>query len=158
MEHAKHIIRAVLLLVLSTVVFVFVRHFLIPESFGMYGHYRFANVAEHASKTPQHGAPGTCAECHDKEAKTLSGGQHRSVSCEVCHAPLGNHVQGGERVAQMPAQRSYLLCARCHERLAARPKEFPQIVLSEHASVKGAKLSEDVCWECHEDAHNPTGE
>ena len=62
MEHAKHIIRAVLLLAVAGVVFVLVRHFAIPESYGMHGAYRFDSVAEHSAKPPHHGAPGACAE------------------------------------------------------------------------------------------------
>ena len=154
MEHAKHIIRAVLLLLLVAVVFVLVRHFAIPETFGAYGHYRFGNVAEHAAVNPIHGASGACADCHDQEAEVLSDGKHHSVSCEVCHAPLGTHVVGDEQVAEMPVHRSYLLCARCHHRLAARPKDFPQVVLTEHVTEAGAEMTETVCSECH-DAHNP---
>ena len=157
MEHAKHIIRAVLLLVVLMVVFVFVRHFAVPESFGMYGHYRFDSIADFAAQAAVHGAPGACADCHDEQAETLSGGKHGSVSCEVCHAPLGVHVEGGEQVAEMPVDRSYALCAVCHERLAARPKGFPQVVLSDHVSENGAEMSERVCLECH-DAHNPIEE
>jgi hypothetical protein len=155
MDHAKHIIRAVLLLVLLAVAFVFVRHFAIPETFGMHGHYRFSNVAEHAAKSIVHGAPGACAECHSEQAKAVSEGKHSSVSCEVCHAPLAVHVQDSQRVAQMPVQRSYLLCARCHQRVVGRPKEFPQVVLKDHVTEKGGEMVEGVCQECH-NVHNPS--
>ena len=155
MEHAKHIIRAVLVLILIAVAFVFVRHFAIPGTFGEYGHYRYANVAEHAAKVPVHGAPGACADCHDEEAEAHTDGSHSSVSCELCHAPLGTHVEADQRVAPMPVQPSYELCGRCHQRLIARPNDFPQVVLSDHVTEKGAKMSERICLECH-DAHNPS--
>lgn len=155
MEHAKHIIRAVLLLVLIAVAFVVVRHFALPETFGMHGHYRFRSVAEHVARPPFYGAPGVCAECHDEEAETWSAGAHRSVSCEVCHAPLGTHVEADEQVAPMRVQPSYSLCGRCHQRLAARPKEFPQVALSDHVAENGEEMTERVCLECH-DAHNPS--
>ena len=158
MEHAKHIIRVVLLLVLVMVLFVVVRHFAIPESFGVYGHYRFDNVAEHAVLTPVHGAPGACGACHDEQTEAMEAGRHSDVSCEVCHAPLGTHVQGDEVIGEMPARRSYRLCGWCHQRLEARPQGFPQVVLVDHVTEQGAEMSEGVCWECHEDAHNPTGE
>ncbi len=154
MEHAKHIIRAVLLIVIGLLVFVVGRHFAIPESFGMYGSYRFDSVAEFTSDAPVHGAPGACAACHDEEAETLSGGKHSTVSCEVCHGPLGAHVRDNDWFAEMPVRRSHALCALCHERLAARPKEFPQVVLSDHVADGGAEMSESVCSECHH-AHNP---
>jgi cytochrome c553 len=155
MEHTKHIIRAVLLLVLIAVVFVVVRHFAIPGSFGMYGHYRFASVAEYAAPAPVHGTSAMCIECHDEEGEVWSAGVHHTVPCEVCHAPLTTHVRDGEKVADMPVRRSYKLCARCHQKLAARPKDFPQVVLQDHVGEQGFELTDTVCWECHEDAHNP---
>ncbi|MFQ5804975.1 MAG: cytochrome C [Phycisphaerae bacterium] len=155
MEHTKHIIRAVLLLAVIAVAFVFVRHFAIPESFGEYGHYRYRSVDEHRSKPPVHGAPEACLECHDEEGEIWSEGKHGSVACEVCHAPLGSHVEANERVAPMLVQRTYDLCAWCHRRLVARPKDFPQVVIPGHGTEKGAEMSEDMCLECH-DAHNPS--
>lgn len=155
MEHSKHIVRAVLLLVLAAVLLVVGRHFAIPATYGMHGPYRFGSVAEHAAKPLVHGAPGACDQCHDEEAETLSAAEHASVSCEVCHGPLANHVANGEWAAEMPVHRSYSLCAWCHQRLAARPKEFPQVVLIDHVKENGQEMSETVCLECHS-AHSPT--
>lgn len=155
MEHAKHIIRAVLLLVTAVVVFVLVRHFLYPKSFGLHGHYRFDSVAEYASAVPVHGGNASCAACHEEQAGTLTRGKHASISCEVCHAPLSAHVQEEARVAPMPVDRSMQLCATCHQKLVARPKEFPQVVLPDHAVEKGAQIISGVCQECHH-AHNPS--
>jgi hypothetical protein len=155
MEHAKHIIRAVLLLVMIGIVFVLVRHFAIPETFGMYGHYRAASIAEHADRILIHGAPGACAQCHDEQAEAASEGKHGSVSCEVCHAPLGSHIEADEKVADMPVNRTTRLCGWCHQRLVSRPKDFPQVNLSDHVIEKGGEPAEAVCLECH-DAHNPS--
>ena len=155
MEHTKHIIRAMLLLVMMAVGFVLVRHFAYPKSFGAYGHYRYDNVAEYAAQVPLHGAPGACGECHDEQAEAIGGGKHASVSCEVCHDPLGTHVTGDQRVAAMPVKRSNSLCAVCHEQLVARRKDFPQVVLATHVIERGAEMAEAVCLECH-NAHNPS--
>jgi hypothetical protein len=165
MEHAKHIIRAVLLLVLVATVFVVARDFATPEGFGSHGthnKFRLGSVAEYAAQKPMHGAPGACAgacHAHDNQVATVSGGKHASVQCEVCHAPLyareSEHVKAGEKVADMPMRRSHTLCGWCHERLAARPEKFPQVVLVEHVTEKGEEMSENVCLECH-DAHNPS--
>src|SRR3972149_1614171 len=111
MEHAKHVIRAILLLVAAFVVFVLVRHFLYPKSFGLHGHYRFDSVAEYASAAPVHGDRGSCAACHEEQAATLTQGKHGSVSCEVCHAPLSTPAQGTARGAPMPVDRSMQLLA-----------------------------------------------
>ncbi|MHC4413757.1 MAG: cytochrome C [Planctomycetota bacterium] len=155
MEHAKHIIRAVLLLVAAAVAFVVVRHFMIPESFGEHGHYRFGSVADYAGKEPVHGARVSCAGCHDEEAGTVSDGKHDPVACEVCHGPLATHVRGGERIAEMPVRRTHSLCGWCHERLVARPKKFPQVDMRTHVADKGGEMIEGICLECH-DAHDPT--
>ena len=157
MEHAKHIIRAVLLLVIVVVVLIVARHFAIPESYGgPHGQYRLDSVGEYAAQAPAHGEVGVCADCHDREAEAKSAGKHSSVSCDVCHAPLADHVQAGQRVAEMPIRRSYSLCAWCHQRLDARPAEFPQVVLPDHVTEQETQMSENVCLECHDDAHNPS--
>ncbi len=159
MEHAKHIIRALLLLIVIAVVFVFARHFAIPETFGAFGHYRFGNVEEHAAQPPVHGSPRVCVECHDEEGGVWSEGAHGTVSCEVCHAPLSTHVgEDNKKIADMVMQRSFSLCARCHRYVVARPKDFPQVVLPDHVTEKGGEMTEHICWECHEDAHDPATE
>ena len=155
MEHTKHIIRAVLLLALIAVLFVLVRHFLYPKSFGEYGHFRFDNVAEYATQTLVHGAPGSCDDCHDEQAEAKVAGKHDSVSCEVCHGPLSGHVEADARIAPMPIQQSYKLCGMCHQRLVARRADFPQVELTAHVIEKGGEMAEAVCLECH-DAHNPS--
>lgn len=155
MEHTKHIIRAVLILVVAAVVFVFARHFLYPASFGEHGQFRFDSVAEHASPAPRHGFPGACLDCHDEQGAALSEGKHGSVDCEVCHATLSSHVKEDKRVAAMRVNGSVEMCGWCHERLAARPVNHPQVVIDEHVKEKGEVMREKVCLECH-DAHNPS--
>lgn len=154
MEHTKHIIRAVLLLVLAMVGFVLTRHFLYPTSFGQYGHYRFDSVAEYAAKDLVHGAPGACDACHADQAKKKAEGKHASVSCELCHGPLGVHVKADAKVAVMPVDRTVKLCGCCHQRLEARRSDFPQVVLASHAIEKGAPTAGMACLECH-NAHKP---
>ncbi|MHC4236165.1 MAG: cytochrome C [Planctomycetota bacterium] len=157
MEHTKHIVRAVLLVVLACIVFVVIRHFAIPESFGDFGHYRAGSVADFRAQQPVHGDAGTCTDCHDhdEEAEAISAGQHSAVSCEVCHAPLATHVRDDEKIADMRADPSNTLCGWCHQQLAAPPSEFPQVVFRDHVSEKGLEMSPAVCLECH-DAHNPS--
>jgi hypothetical protein len=128
------------------------RSFLVPPSYGLYGPYRFDNVAEQASiRPPLHGGAASCGECHEDRSKAVAAGGHRTVSCEVCHAPLGKHVRGGDVVAPMAVDRSFTLCARCHRKIDGRPAAFPQVVLEQH--VQGA-LEGRVCLDCH-DPHAP---
>jgi hypothetical protein len=102
-------------------------------------------------RAPRHGGAASCAACHAKQAEARAAGGHRSVSCEVCHAPLAVHVQGGEVKAKMPKDTSVALCARCHRKIAGRPEKFPQVVLEQH--VEGP-LEAGVCLQCHE-PHSP---
>jgi hypothetical protein len=156
MEHARHVFRVIFVLVLGLVVFVLGRSWAQPKSFGMYGSYRFDNVAEQASiRRPVHAGAAACAECHDDKSKQHGAGVHQRVSCEICHGPLGVHVRDGEHVADMPVDRSFTLCARCHRKVLGRPEKFPQVVLEQHVHQMGpARLEGKVCLECH-DPHSP---
>ncbi len=152
MEHARHVFRALLVLVVALTVFILGRGFLVPKSYGLYGPYRADNVAEQARiRAPRHGGPESCAPCHAKQATERAAGSHKTVSCEVCHAPLSVHVVDGVVKAKMPLDRSYTLCARCHRKIAGRPEKFPQVVLDQHVPVP---VEGDVCLQCH-NPHSP---
>lgn len=152
MEHARHVFRVVLVLLLAIVVIVVGRTVLIPKSYGMYGPYRFDNVAEQASvRPPLHGGADSCTECHAPRAKAHQIGVHKPVSCEICHGPLGRHVKDGKVFAKMPIDGSFTQCARCHRKIIGRPEKFPQVVLSQHVQTR---LEGKVCLDCH-DPHSP---
>lgn len=157
MEHARHVFRALLLLVTVMVAISLGRGFLIPRSFGLHGPYRFDNVAEQmAVRPPQHGGVASCAECHPAQAEKRAAGSHEPVTCEVCHAPLALHVTAGKKTAAMPIDPSFTLCARCHRRILGRPEKFPQVVLEQHIHDQGAQgpVEGRVCVDCH-DPHSP---
>jgi hypothetical protein len=157
MEHARHVLRALSVLLLAVVVIVLGRTALVPKSYGLYGAYRHDNVAEQASaRPPLHRGAAACGECHEDRAKALGAGAHARVSCEVCHGPAGRHVNDGEVIAAMAIDRSFTQCARCHRRVPGRPESFPQVVLDQHVNEQGAasRLEGKVCLECH-DPHSP---
>ncbi len=152
MEHARHLFRAVLVLAIGVAVISIGRGFLVPRTYGMYGQYRFENVAEQMTiRAPRHGGVASCGECHKERLAEHAAGVHRKVSCEICHAPLAVHVASGARSAAMPVDRSFKTCARCHRRIAGRPASFPQVDLEQH--VQG-KLEGGVCLDCH-NPHSP---
>ena len=65
--------------------------------------------------------------CHDDEAKARAAGKHAHVACEACHGPLAQHADDpAAHVPQLPDVAN--LCRRCHEKDAAKPKNFPQVV------------------------------
>lgn len=152
MEHARHVFRVSLVLLVGVIVVVIGRSFLIPRSFGLYGNYRFDNVAEQANvRSPLHGGARSCADCHDDRSAAIAKGTHARVSCEVCHAPLGKHVKDGDVIAKMPVDPSVRLCSYCHLKIAGRPAKFPQISIEQH--VEGG-LGDRGCLDCH-DPHSP---
>ncbi len=152
MEHGRHVFRVLFVLLLAIVVFVVGRTLLIPKSYGLYGPYRFDNVAEQASvREPVHMGAASCADCHAERAKAHAAGAHKVVSCEICHGPLGKHVKDKQVIAKATVPQSFTLCARCHQKVLGRPEKFPQVVLSQHVQ---SRLEGKVCFECH-DPHSP---
>ena len=151
MEHTKHLWRITLLLTLLFFAVVIVRHFLVPESFGVMGFYRYDALFEESNRDPVHGAPGACGECHDEIAGTKAAGHHADVRCELCHAPLTTHVKDDEVIATMTINRSYKLCGYCHQRLQARPADMVQIDFREHLELgSGEVIPHEACVECHD--------
>jgi len=152
MEHARHVFRIVLVVAVMLAVVLLARGFLVPKSYGMYGPYRHANVAEQMNaRTPLYAGAAACAECHADEGARRAAGAHKNVNCEVCHAPLGAHVKADGSVVAPPIDRSFTLCARCHRKLAGRPAKFPQVDLEQHVN---GPVEGKVCLQCH-DPHSP---
>jgi hypothetical protein len=152
MEHARHVFRVALVLLVALAAVFLGRGFLVPRSYGTFGPYRADNVAEQMkARVPAHAGPASCTPCHEKQARARGAGGHKSVSCEVCHAPLLRHVAEGQVTGPMPIDRSFTLCARCHRRIQGRPEKFPQVVLEQHVT---SKVEGAVCLECH-DPHSP---
>lgn len=161
MLHTKHIWRAVLLLVGAAVVGFTGRHFMIPESFGEAGFYRYDSLGDFMAKPVVHGGSASCAECHAEQATTKAEGKHAGLSCEACHGPLAGHVKDGVRIAPMPVNRSHELCAYCHQALKARPATMPQVDIPQHLLTlevlsPGDAIPEGACATCH-DVHSPVG-
>lgn len=159
MEHTKHIWRAILILIAIALVGIVARHFLLPASFGMRGHYRYDSLGEYMSMPLVHGSVKACAECHEGQFALRSEGKHASVSCEVCHMPVTTHVKDGETIAEMPINLSHKLCAVCHQKMPARSDTMPQVDIKAHLIEQemfepGAEIAEGICTACH-DVHAP---
>ena len=103
----KHIVRLLTLIAVVAVVAFTAKHFLVPESFYQYGHYRGNAVAEIAAKVPKLQGSASCQTCHQAVYAEWTAGIHRKATkdgvvqgvvvkygpnCEVCHTgPAGNH-------------------------------------------------------------------
>jgi hypothetical protein len=122
-------------------------HYLTPDSWGLYGHYRAKALTEIADKQAKYVQMETCAMCHDSIAEFKSQGNHKPLQCEVCHGPGYKHVDDPENI-KMEIPQGRQLCLRCHTKNAATPKGvINQIDPAEH-------YSEEDCITCH-NPHQP---
>lgn len=154
--HAKHVFRAAILLLAVLIAMVLGRSLFVPDTWGEFGPYRGAAVAEFRDKPVRHGGDDACGVCHDEEFAEHAAGVHAQVRCELCHGPVALHadLEEGEVLAEMPIHRSDELCELCHRRLEARPAAFPQIDVREHVVSNGGELTANACFDCH-DPHSP---
>ena len=146
LKESGHLVRLVVVLATGIGMFFIVRHFVVPPSFGEYGHFRGASLDEIRARSISFAGQATCAVCHDDVAQRRSQGQHANVACEACHGPLAPHADDPDtHKAQKPAVAT--LCVRCHEVDPAKPKRFPQVDSKDHAQG-------ELCNTCH-DPHRP---
>lgn len=139
--------RLLILFAAAGVGLLIARHFLVPPTFGKYGHYRSAAVDYEAAMPIRYAGHSACEECHDDVAETKGESYHRMVACEICHGPGLGHVEAPDEVRlEAPTARGY--CPLCHGYDPARPTGFPQVDPSEHNPP-------DPCISCH-DPHDPT--
>ena len=128
------------------VLFLVARYFLVPDSFGKEGHYRFNSIAENKEKVMNYVGKEACADCHDDKALEIKSDVHAGLSCETCHGPGLAHIDSPESVKLIKSdQRSF--CGTCHSINLSRGKVIVQIELKEHNPDK-------KCIECH-NPHQP---
>jgi hypothetical protein len=139
----EHLVRLAALMLVVLAAFVIVRTAIVPKSFGQYGHFRGAAIAEIAAKPIVHAGHQACETCHTDVLEKKSHGKHVGVACEACHGALANHVD--DPSIQPAKLDTAVLCARCHEANSAKPKWFPQVVTADHASG----LACDTCHQPH---------
>ncbi len=123
--------------------FLIVRHFLVPDTFGQYGHYRGDALIDNASRNLVHASKEDCHECHSDIQEKLENDMHASLSCLVCHGPGLMHVADplAENIEKMSGR---TFCGRCHQLNAARSTDMIyQIDIATHHTEK------DNCIECH---------
>ena len=146
LKDAGHLFRFAGLFVVAFLVFLVVRGYVVPKTFGQYGHYRGAAIGEIAAHPVKFAGHQTCEGCHSDIADTKTKGTHAHVNCEACHGALASHADDPASVT--PAKPDTLvLCARCHTASAAKPKGFPQVDPAEH-------MGGVPCETCH-NPHNP---
>ena len=110
--------------VVGIVLFLVLRGIFVPRSFGQYGFYRGAAIADTASRPVVFAGHLACESCHTDVHDLKSKGVHARVACESCHGPLAKHADDPTSL-QPPKIDVAVLCVRCHEANIAKPKTFP---------------------------------
>ena len=147
LHDAGHLFRLAAVFLVGFLLFLLLRGFLVPRSFGQYGHFRGNAIAEIADHPVQFAGHQACETCHAEVADKKKAGRHVRVNCEACHGPLAQHADDPTSV--QPAKLdTAVLCVRCHEQNAAKPKTFPQVASAEHSSG----LACDTCHQPHSPA------
>jgi hypothetical protein len=144
--HKEHLVRIAALFGAGVLAFVVLKALLVPEGFGVYGHYRAGALEENRARPVSFAGRAACVECHSDVPDVARGGPHEGIHCEACHGPLAGHAgDPTEKKAVRPD--SKVVCARCHAANVARPARFPQVEPEKHAG-------KEACTTCHK-AHNP---
>ena len=141
-----HLLRFAGLFVLAFLVFLVIRGYVVPKSFGQYGHYRGAAIGEIAAHPVKFAGHQACETCHTDVQDVKKNGKHAFVNCEACHGPLAKHADDPSSLTP-PKLNTAVLCVRCHAESAAKPKQFPQVDATEHSGGV-------PCETCHQ-PHSP---
>jgi uncharacterized CHY-type Zn-finger protein len=139
-----HLFRLGSVFLAGILVFVVLRGFLVPRSFGQYGHFRGDAIQEIAAKPVVYAGHEACETCHADVLDVKAKGKHVRVACESCHGPLATHADDPGSV-QPEKLDTAVLCVRCHEANSAKPKWFPQVNSAEHSNG----LPCDTCHQPH---------
>jgi cytochrome c7-like protein len=146
-KDAGHLFRLAAVFAAGVVIFLIIRGFLVPQSFGEYGHYRGNAITEIASRPVNYAGHQACEDCHADVLAKKKDGRHVHVNCEACHGPLAKHAEDPTSLTP-PKLDTAVLCVRCHEANGAKPKVFPQVVSADHSNG----LACDTCHQPHSPA------
>jgi len=159
--------------IIGLIAFLTIRYFAIPESWDNDAWYRRDALSLLQQQEPVFGGNESCAgiTCHEdrryliEDARSehrlrirwLGWATHKTLSCESCHGPLGDHVIDGLKVQKAVVVHDSTLCLRCHEKRLGRNRIGENTIVSfredeYHESLSVTKKS--VCVNCH-DPHEP---
>jgi len=158
-----HIIIFLSIILFFLVSGLILRKLLQPDSFGLYGNYRWDANNEIMSKQIINQNTKTCGECHKDVYQLHKKDAHYNVPCVDCHGAGNVHVAyyRGDSLKGITKQQAYLEkeynlegCLYCHRKLKARPSDFPQINHKEHYEFLRVNDMKTKCIECHS-PHEP---
>lgn len=158
----SHLYRLAIILVAGGLGFLALRAAGTPASWDYQQWFRMAALEEMKARPLVYGGiddldPSkrneSCVGCHAEEHDEAATLSHRTVSCEVCHGALGDHVGGESKIADATVDsETNWQCLNCHRALISRPESFPQYrPVATHAELEG----DEWCGICHA-PHDPT--
>jgi hypothetical protein len=126
---------------------------LIPDSFGLHGHYRAEAIDAEARRPVRHGTNASCLKCHPYEAAIHLAGRHKTISCEFCHGPYADHIRDGKKMGVLPVKKGAeitTLCLRCHNtEIKARAQTvIKTVAMPGHLETQQVKTTH-TCNQCH---------
>lgn len=149
----NHVLRPLWVVLVAVALTLVVRHFMVPEDFGVqgesftYNFHRLSNVDEWQDFKVKYKGHEYCQECHEENVADNSSSKHKTIQCENCHGPAIDHPDDPEALA---IDTSRELCLRCHSSLP-----YPG---SQRGNIKGIDPEEHNaggnCSDCH-NPHNP---
>ena len=140
----EHLVRLAVVMAIALIAFVGLRAVVVPHSFGQYGHYRGAAIAEIAARPAAFAGHDVCEACHTDVVDQKKLGKHVVVPCEACHGAQAKHADDPASVKPAKLDTA-VTCARCHEANSAKPKAFPQVVTADHSGG----IACDTCHQPH---------
>lgn len=158
-KYNAHLIKLIIAIIVVGVGGYFARAAFVPDSMGQYGHYRGTDIEDQKNVPVRLGTNDSCFQCHQPIRTIHKQGVHKTVSCEVCHGPYGNHIgEDDQKIGSLPVKRGdeiTELCLRCHNRvIQARPREMIRMIgMPEHLEQQHVQLTHN-CSQCHM-VHDP---
>lgn len=138
----EHLLRLAGLFAAGALVFVLVRATLVPDDFGVYGHYRAGALDDGRARPIAYAGQAACSDCHEDVVTMRADSGHAKLACEGCHGPAAAHIEApDERKPLRPDGRQ--LCVRCHAANTGKPRWYRTVVVQDHAG-------EEKCITCHQ--------
>ena len=142
----EHLLRLAALGIGALLVFVALREALVPDDFGLIGHYRASAVEANRAKPIAYAGQKACVECHDDVGTAKAAGAHAPVACEGCHGPLAKHAAAPDEIRPERPDGA-TICIRCHAASTGKPAWYRTVDVKDHAGG-------ERCTTCHV-AHSP---
>ena len=161
MFKSKYFQRVFWILLIVVVLGIILMVLLKPKNFGNHGsffykYYRLGAIDDEALRPIKHYTNSNCSHCHKVESDMQISSVHKTLSCEFCHGPGANHIDGkGKLIGHTERAKGKELtkqCLRCHNgRIIARTKNknvIKTIIMPDHLKDKKVKLTHS-CDQCH---------